>query len=471
MAKTFDMIVSSQDGMSVAEPSPGELTAGQGRVAVAGSFGTVGGFRAPPAGTFRTYRKMRGNPTIAMARMAAFAPVKAAAWSVEADEGVPDEIREFVEEQVMPLRSGFMKHAAYSLDYGFAAWEKVWAEAGGKWVLDKLKPLLPDKTKILVDPVNGGFAGLDNADVMLDTTKSLVFTHDQEAGDFYGRPRSENVRKVWSAWEDALDRIGAQVNKVSGTTPMVRYPEGRSKDASGTEIDNYDLAVQVLENLTRAKGIAIPDQIARWGMDLVERGVDPTKLKSWMIEFMDTSSGHIAEGVTLLQHLEKLIVRGYLVPERSVTEATLAGSRADSESGLDLAMMIAEDTANDLDECFNQYVINPIVELNYGPEHIDHVRIKHQPLTDEGKALMKGVIGEVLKNPANVDLLTKLVDLDAELDKQGITRVGDIDEVMQEKETKEEAQAKAEMDAQLAAMQQGAMNGPDNPATRQAAGQ
>lgn len=452
---TFDVIV-SEGGISDTRPSMGELTPGQGRVASTGMFSMLGGFNKPPPGTFRTYRRMRGNPTIAMARIAAFAPVKSAPWSIEADDDVPDEVKEFIEEQVMPLRMGFLRDAAFALDYGFAGWEKVFqvATVNGQQriVIDKLKPLLVDSTAIQVNKITGAFAGFKQKDIMLGPEKCLLFTHDKEAGDLYGRSRNENCRKVWAAWEETLDKIGAQVRKASGTTPVLEYPEGRSRDADGSKVDNYDIAVGILRNLSVGMGVVMPNTIARWAHELVQRGIDPTKIKAWTLQFLETATGHVAEWTGTLEHLEKQIARGWLVPERAIIEATTAGSRADAENATDLALEVCEQLAQELDFTISNYVINQLVLLNYGDQYIDAIRLKHRPLTEASRAMMKAIMTAVLSAPANLQLLLDLIDVDSELDKLDVATTGSVADIRDTIQTPSEQAAIKGVADQLRAM-------------------
>ena len=47
----------------------------------------------PAPGTYKTYREMRTNPTVALARMMARAPIQSAKWSVESED---EDLQEFV---------------------------------------------------------------------------------------------------------------------------------------------------------------------------------------------------------------------------------------------------------------------------------------------------------------------------------------------------------------------------------------
>ena len=81
-------------------PALGETMGNQGRIGIVtrflgGSDDEMLGVIPPP--TYKTYRQMRCDPTMAMARAASFAPIKAAAWRVIAETGAPEGARELVE--------------------------------------------------------------------------------------------------------------------------------------------------------------------------------------------------------------------------------------------------------------------------------------------------------------------------------------------------------------------------------------
>lgn len=415
-------------------PATGQQTGKQG--ASSGTsllHGSMPGFGEPPPGSWRLYREMRGNPTIAMARAAAYAPVKASQWTIEEEEGAPAGAVAFLEKTFLPMRSSLLKDLRFSLDYGRAGFEKVYeyakVDGSTKLILKQLKPLLVEKTKIKTVESTGEFAGLEQGEVLLGPEKSYLFTYDGEAGDLSGRARHENIRYVYHCWKQTLERTGCYVTKSSGVTPVLRYPEGKSRDESGAKTDNSILAFEVLKNLGKGLGVAMPDVPARWARHLIEQGVNIRDLESWRLQFMEVASGHGAEYVALLQHFEKLFVRGWLVPERAVTEATIAGSRADSESSADLALLIAQELLDDIMESVNKEVINPLLEYNYGPEARGMVYVKAEPLDDRTRALVRGLIKEVLVNPQNADVFFRVLDVDNMLDQTGLPRLGDTADV------------------------------------------
>ncbi len=66
------------------QPITGEKTQAQVIVSYGSVFATL-----PP--TYKTYRQMAKHPTIAVGRALAAVPVLAAEWTVESDDGVPNE--------------------------------------------------------------------------------------------------------------------------------------------------------------------------------------------------------------------------------------------------------------------------------------------------------------------------------------------------------------------------------------------
>lgn len=446
--------------MEATAPSTGELTKSQNTHQSFAVSINPRGWEPPPKRTIQTYRDMRKTPTIAIARKAAWLPIKAAQWSFETDDGTPDEVLAEVERQTKMLRHEFMHHAAFSLDYGFQAWEKVWrylpVEGRTMLVLDKLKPLAPENTRAAVLETTGEFAGIEQGNIFLGPEKCLWLTHEGEAGNMYGESRSEWVRETaYAPWRDCIVKIGQLVRKICGSVPMLRYPEGRGRDAGGSEVDNFDLGVNIIRSLGEGKGVLMPDKPAAWAQDLLERGTDPGKIQAWQIEFLQTASGYVAELVTLAQHFEKLMARGWLVPERAVIEAVLSGSRADSGNATDLAMLIAEDQADCLTECFNHYVVNPIVTYNFGEQYVGAVRVIHEPLNNDAKLYIRQIIQAYLANPSNAEVVRQVVDYDAMLETSGVPTRSTVEEAVASLEPEPDENVLAGVAEQLKGMEPG----------------
>jgi len=423
------------------QPILGERTKPQ-MMGVAGNYTTLVGFSAAPVRAYRTYRAMRNNPTIAIARMAATAPIRAASVSTEAPDA-PDEMIDFIDECIVERFGDIVADALFSLDYGWKPFEKVWGARtwNGRQViwLDKLKPLRVDDTIVLVDRLTGGFMGLQQGDVILPAPNAFVVTHDGEDGNFYGRSRHENIREhAYQPWLDTLDRMGKYINKASGVIPMVRYAPGMAQDAAGTEKDTFELAKAALDQLGKGTGIVYPIALMKGYETLARAGANIADLMAWKIEFLEVQSGHGAEFIEMLRHFERLMLRGWHVPERTVAEGT-TGTRADSESAGDVATLASEEVLSNIVQHVNWHIIDPLLALNFGEDARGMVQIKAAPLVDTRAAFLSRLAEAVFTNPGNIDLLLSMVDMDALLDQAGLPKSeGTIDPLDQTMPTEDE---------------------------------
>ena len=110
----------------------GEQTKSQirGRGDIAGLSVMFPSFSAPLPGTYETYRLMRANPTLAIARAAGAAPLRVARWAVEAKSGVKDEVVSFVRNQLTALWPRLIKDVVLSIEYGWQGFELVYGVDG-----------------------------------------------------------------------------------------------------------------------------------------------------------------------------------------------------------------------------------------------------------------------------------------------------------------------------------------------------
>ena len=403
------------------QPVSGEVTQAQGVAGVSSAIFPIPGFDAPLAGTYQTYRMMRRNPTIAIARMAATAPIKAADWSFEKQDDAPNGAMELIEAAIEPVLRLVVREMTRALDYGFQSFELVWELQDTFLVPHKIKPLIPDKTQIVIDKSTGAFAGLKQGAVELEPAKSLLFTYDGEGSNFYGRSRMENCRDTWSNWRSTVNRIGRYVGKVSGVIPMVRYPIGSSQDADGAKQSNFDLATKVLQQLGQGHGVAWPVELAGWAEDMVRQGVDPEKLYAWRITFLESKGQHGQSLMSVLKGFDVYLIRGWLVPERAVTEGQ-HGTKAEAEAHIDVAILGAEEVLQDIALTINWHLIDKILILNYGPEAAGTVKVTPAPLVDAKRQLVRTIMEKVLTQPGTADLLLAMLNIDAMIEQSGLPK-------------------------------------------------
>ena len=369
------------------------------------------GFEPCPGPTIRTYREMLRNPTIQIGLRAAKSPVVQSEWSVESEDGVPDEVVSFVSDYCLVHRPMILREGLKAVEFGYYPFEIVWDTVDSKIVPAKLKPLRPEKTEILTDKTTGAFLGLRNGGVALEPDDCLLFSLDGEAGDFRGRSRLENIRTdAWWPWKSALTQTQNYTRKAAGIIPRVQYPVGTSKDRNGTIVDNSEIARQVMDTIMRGKGVCMPRVIDKSGEGLVARGIDPSPFMSWQIDFIEAGGSHGSELSDMLTKFEALMLRGLYVPERSITEGA-NGTKAEAETHSSVMVDMAESTLEQIMEVVNWHLVDKAVRRNFGENWVGMVWIKAAPIKDDKLDMLSSLVRDVLANPQNVDLLLSTIDL------------------------------------------------------------
>jgi len=388
------------------------------------------GYREPLPGDYATYRLMSSHPTLALAKAVVVGPILASAWSFEADEGVPDERVQFIREQLEPMRPLILNEAMRALETGWRPFEKVYEADGGQLCLRKLKPLLPDLTKVLVDKATGRFAGLvqgsGDKKVELPPEKCFVYTYDGEAGDFYGRSRHENARKVWSQWEQANYTSGKLGNKVSSIVPIVKFPRGSSRtndqdEIAAQTIDNRRAAQSLIDGLSTAKGVAFETEHV--DADDLRANPDLAKLARWAIETVDVGSSAAAMSglVGEREYFDKLLFRAWLLAERTALEGH-HGTLAEAEAHADIGITGSDLLHADFVRCLNWYVVDDLLALNFGEDARGSVWITPAPIVDKRLATIRQIFTAMLGNPGTLEMVLSETDRDAVYDILGVPK-------------------------------------------------
>ncbi len=426
---------------SAVAPVVGEQTRQQG-VAQAGiGLGQLPGFLSPQPGTYGVYRRMSAHPTLALAKSIVTAPILAGSWSFEArrpdgkrrrravigdgvqsdpiDQMLEDRCR-FVQRQIEPMRAAFLVEALRALEFGWRPFEKVWDVRDGSVILRRLKPLLPDFTFLQVD-ANGNFAGVAQMDVRLPVEKAFIYSYDGEAGNLYGRSRHENARQAWSCWQQVDDRTAQLATKVSAIIPLVHYPLGQSRDASGQLRDNGDLADVILNGLGSGRGVKLPNLFAN--SEDPRLSADLAGKSSWMVSFLEAANAaHNLTGLTERQrYYDALMFRAWLRPERVGLESQ-HGSRADASKHTETGLTDSELVHADICDQFNRGVVDELLTYNFGSGTVGSVYVSPSPLQEAKRALLQKLMQAVWGNAATLGQFLAQTDMDAVFDVLEIPR-------------------------------------------------
>ncbi len=366
--------------------------------------------------TYGTYREMRKDPTIALARWLTVAPVLASPWSIEAEEGAPSGAQDFINEVMTPFRIHILRTAFYgNLDYGWQGYEKIFSlRSDGKVVLRKLKPLLQDLTDILVVPKTGAFAGLlQDFDTRLRLPSALLISLDVEGTDWYGQPLMENVRNAYNGWNAVNDAANRYDEKVAGANLVIEYPPGTS-EVNGTETDNFEVAQGVIRSMESSGAVAIPRRV-----EAVSDDLNADSPNAWSIEVLSDGSPKQYSFTNRLGYIDSLKVRGLGLPERSVLEGQ-HGTKAEAEAHADFAITNMELRHKLCVQHVNWHLVNQLLRINYGKESENTVYIEPAPITDNALQYLRQVYADILKNPDAFLTEIDTIDLEALKDRVNI---------------------------------------------------
>lgn len=371
---------------------------------------------------YNTYRKMKCNPTIALARSLTFAPIKLANYSIVGDD---ENLNNLVKTNIDELWPDFIRDVLLAVDYGFQSFEKIWEvktiDGTPRLVYGKLKPLNPDKTQVMLDKDNPSvFAGLKQGQVKLPPEKCFWYVNDGEFGNWYGKSRHENVREdAWGPWLELVKKYSNYIKKVAAVTPIIRYPAGQSQDATGTLKSNFDIAQALLRKLGEGHGIAMPQEIASYAADLFRSGIKPEDLYVWQVKFMESGSAHGYAFVAGMKHYESLMMRGWMIPERAATEGQY-GTKAEAENSTNLALLNSELLLDDIIRQVNHYIIDPLLRYNYGEKATGKTKIEKAGIDANSIQYIRSIIKEIMVNPQNVDMVRSFIDLKTMVEQSGL---------------------------------------------------
>jgi len=388
------------------------------------SFG--GGLAPSMPVRYSTYRDIRKDPTIGMARQLVAASIVSGAWSTEVDDDVPDDIIKSVEEIIMPLRDDYMLSALFgTMDFGWQSFEKVFTydEERDLIVVKKLKPLLQDITIILVETYTGAYAGLRQirpVDVTLMPDKAVLVNINVEGTNWYGEGFMERARSVYNEWKDCNEGARRYDRKIAGSHWVIWYPVGKS-DFGGTMTDNAVIAATILNTLESSGGISVPNVLHQF----LEDNVAKPENYGWRIELKESSPSVAAGFKERLTYLDTMKVRAFSMPERSLLE-TQFGTKADSKTHKDLAVTNLEMYDRLLTKAFCLQVLDQFVELNWSKQYRGKVRLVASPIDDETSSYVEEIFKMILANPQGFAEEFAQIDTDAIKDKLGIPKSGQV---------------------------------------------
>lgn len=380
MAKLPDELKESRTGPQVAGASVTRFA----------MFGGGSPLSKIPELTAQLIREMRTDPTIALVRSVFISPIAAGEWSIESDDGVPEDRIKFIKDQIVGRRQSIMEVGGYgSVDWGWVPWEKVYAFEGGRIVLHKLKPLLQDITTILIDPVTGAFAGFKQSNfgrnIIIPLEASLLSSHQVEGTNWYGRSFLENAKGAYADWLECDLGARRYDKKIAGTHLKIFFPEGDNELDDGTVEANWDIAIKIGKNFESNGVIILPAM--------------PVDTPQWQVDILEDKGNKQASFVNRLVYKDVQKARAFTVPERTALEGE-HGTKAEAGEHGDIAIINMELLDQTITKNINWHLVDQLLALNWGDGARGTVRLVSAPLDDDKKKIILDVYKAILADPS-----------------------------------------------------------------------
>jgi hypothetical protein len=366
-------------------------------------------------------RQMRRDPTISLARELSMAPILSSEWSVEAEEEAPEGAKEFIQQELLPLRIHVVKTGLSGwIDWGWQPYEKIFGDAkDGRIGLKKLKPLLQDFTTILVDNKTGAYAGLKQSivgtPVILGVPESLLLSFDVEGTDWRGQSIMEKAELTYDAWLKIESAANRYDQKVAGSHWVVHYPRGTSK-VNGVDTDNFTVAKQLLNTLEASGGIAVPSLADEVIANLNIQAKFP---KAWEIELLSDTGNARANFIDRQKYLDARLVRAFGLPERAILEGQF-GTKAEAEAHADLAIANMDLRHQKLVQDINWHLVNQLLRFNFGPDAEGSVYLSPSPIADLAIQFLRQLFLAMVGNPEGFATFVSGVDLESLFDRLNV---------------------------------------------------
>jgi len=370
--------------------------------------------------SYNEYRRMRKDPTIALARSVAISAILSGQWTVQCADDVDNAIVKAVQDNFVRHRQKIIESAmAGCIDFGWQPFEVVWRAVDGRIEIDKFKPLLQDFTIVLIDLQTGAFAGykqqtaLNAAPIILPKENCLHIALGVEGTQWYGSPLLENAREIQNKWIAADYTASVYDKKIAGSHFIIHYPPGTSK-VNDKDVDNGVIAAELLKALEGSGSASVPRMVAPW---MGELGADET---GWKIEILEDSGGRQPQFVDREKYLDTLKVRALLTPERAILEGEF-GTKAEASVHGDIAIMITQIRDRQIVQSLNE-VVDRFLVLNYGEQMRGKVWLESAPLVNEKLQMLKTVYASILTNPQGFAEEFDKIDTDSLKDLIGIPK-------------------------------------------------
>ena len=243
----------------------------------------------------------------------------------------------------------------------------------------------------------------------------------------------DNCFEVIKSWEMTDKIADSYINKIAGAHWIIHYPTGTTRYQGQDNVDNAKIAADLLDKLQANSGFSIPYDV----QEFVEAQSRGSNQPVWKIENFSDSGATSASYTDILKYKETLIVRAFMMPERSILEGQF-GTKAESVAQAEAAVSHMEMRLRGLIDQLNHQTVDYLLELNYGSAAKGSVRIDTPPITKSNYDFVKEIYSSLMSNGELGYAIASNIDSDALGEQLGVPQVPESKKV----DPREEAQKK-----------------------------
>ncbi len=335
----------------------------------------------------------------------------------------PDpEIKEFLQYELDMQWFKLSREMLTALSFGFVAFEKVYTnkdvtiERDGLNILsrrmvayEKIKSIHPRGIEFITDDFGNllAFEQIQGASgrPRIDAVKALIYTYDEQFGNWYGNARTRRAYKPWW-WSDLIYQFANRYFEDQSIPQRKIYYEPSPVDPDQPTLDgNKNAALNVAESSRSGAAVALP-------LQAVQQSDGSYKYeKSWDMEFL-MGPNKASEFIPYLDHLDIKKMRGMFVPEKLGASSEGGGAYNMLEVLAEMFLQSEEGLAVDLLDNLRIQWARPLIAYNFGSSAPDCSFVKPK-LSKEDKTLVKELFKDMMSKATPDAASAPRIDLEA----------------------------------------------------------
>jgi hypothetical protein len=319
-------------------------------------------------------------------------------------------------EQMQDSLPLYVRDILSALWAGYSATEIVWKASGAYIVPDYLATYHPRTILFNVDRETGRllkdgvtqFRWFAGSPVIIPTDKVIIYTHNKKFGNPYGESQLKRIRKNWvlkdpllKMWINAMDKYGTPLLAALINDPDAEFPDPENPEQL---VSNLVYSARLLANVQNGTGIVLAHG---------EAGEKPTDIKA-----LAGGGQGMADGFfNTVTYLNKMMLRGLLVPSLIFDEGQRSGSYALGQAHFDIYQMMLDSIYKQVTEVLLEQFIRRMIELNFGPQK-DYGSFPEKEINETDRKLLSDIFYQ-MTNAGYLDPTTQ-EDFDHVRERMGI---------------------------------------------------